>query len=65
MRDREQRFFLDQRIHETLLGSGVIWNDGSSYVGTASDGVEVLLGTVGDEESLERYLTKNPTPSHW
>ena len=51
-----------------LLASGDIWIDeefGMEYVGLASDGVEVNIGTVGQEDALEWLLSLKPTPEDW
>lgn len=48
-----------------LLKDGSVWLDGREYVGRATDGVEVSLGSLGDEEWIEKYLSANPTPDTW
>jgi hypothetical protein len=35
------------------------------YVGIAYDDVEVLLGYVGEEDAIEKYLADHPTPREW
>ena len=52
-------------ILEHLIKKGSVYIDSSEYVGIASDGIEVHLGTVGYEESLYRYLLARPTPDLW
>lgn len=47
------------------LADHTIVNIGEWYVGRCADGVEVLLGPVGDEARIERYLADYPTPNHW
>lgn len=36
-----------------------------AYYGTNAEGVELILGTMGGEDELERYLVKHPTPNEW
>lgn len=47
------------------LKEGNIFIDKREYVGKASDGREVLIGTVGMEDSLEDYLKHFPGPDLW
>lgn len=49
----------------TALANCWIFVYRGEYIGTASDGLRVLLGTVGDEAIIEKYLTQCPTPHHW
>ena len=54
------------KILEEHLKSGVIKVIGcSEYIGIASDGEEVALGTFGMEDNLARYLFARPTPDKW
>jgi hypothetical protein len=55
-----------------LYGQGLVWLDNISIspvlVGTASDGVRVLLGAVHDAPATaltEEYLKDHPTPDTW
>ena len=48
-----------------LVHSGKMFMEDGEYVGIASDGVQVILGTVGEEDRLARYLTDHPTPDTW
>lgn len=50
---------------EKLLESGSIIAWCGEYIGTASDGVEVILGEIGREDTLESYLLSHPTPETW
>jgi len=52
-------------ILDSLIYAGTIWIEGTEYVGKASDGVVVLIGTVGWEKDTERYLTQRPKPEQW
>ncbi len=45
-----------------LMATGVVYFD-REYVGVASDGTEVSIGT--DKESALRYLASHPTPDTW
>ena len=48
-----------------LIASGAITMKDGEYVGTASDGVDVLIGSEGRESDAEAYLTDYPTPDLW
>lgn len=48
-----------------LLADGTIRVEGREYVGTASDGVVVSLGSVGEERQLLAYLLAHPSPETW
>jgi hypothetical protein len=49
-----------------LITRGIVWIErGQEYVGRASDGVLVTLGSVGDEKQIIAYLTEHPTPDSW
>lgn len=48
-----------------LMEEGHIWVDGREYVGLASDGVEVHIGQFDEEDSVEEYLKRHPTPAEW
>lgn len=54
-------------ILNDLIESGDIFLDESigEYVGKASDGIDVCLGDINSEESVERYLSQNPGPEYW
>lgn len=49
---------------DKLIKSGDIRIDRGEYVGKAKDGVEVLIGEVGDEARIETYLQEYP-PDKW
>ena len=53
-----------QRLKE-LMESGIIWIEDGTYIGMASDGVEVQLGIVGEEKRLEKYLEACPETNQW
>jgi hypothetical protein len=58
---------LDEK-HPTLsklLVAGTITIDKGEYIGKASDGVTVSIGTCGYEDAAERYLAARPTPDLW
>lgn len=61
MNDRE--FWQGSAILFAFLTNGVIRKENGEYIGTASDGVEVDLGT--DVEFLCKYLANHPTPDTW
>jgi hypothetical protein len=48
-----------------LMDNGDIFLDGETYVGKASDGVEVQIGMVGEEDRIEKYLKSYPSPDTW
>jgi len=49
-----------------LIESGIIWIDEDfNYVGMAADGEEVILGNVGEEDKVERYLQDYPETNQW
>lgn len=50
---------------DSLLASGVVWVEGSDYIGRASDGVVVSIGIVGMERTAEDYLKIHSTPDTW
>lgn len=50
-------------ILTSLMSQGLVWFDGSHYLGRASDGVIVNLSH--DAVSAERYLQAYPNPSDW
>ena len=52
-------------ILNSLLDRGVIYVDGSEYVGITPEPEDVNLGTIGLEEALEAYLKDYPDPSNW
>lgn len=61
---------VDSKKFPTLaayLDNGSIWIDAdNSYVGKASDGTMVQIGTVGfNDKGTESYLVANPTPDTW
>ena len=47
------------------LKAGIIFIDGTLYIAKAADGIEVVIGYVGNENSLEDYLQNYPTPKDW
>lgn len=52
-------------ILNSLIASGAIRVVDRDLIGTAADGVEVLIGSIGHESLAERYLSDFPTPAHW
>ena len=48
-----------------LIKSGAIYLGDDVYYGKASDGLEVVLGSLGREWQIEVYLEKYPTPDKW
>ena len=51
---------------EKLMEKGVIYIEcNRDYCGIASDGVEVQLGNVGQEDVINNYLETHPTPDTW
>lgn len=54
-----------ERLALHLEAGTILVSKDEYYVGHASDGKEVTLGSRGDELTIERYLTENPTPNHW
>lgn len=55
---------MEHRLDQHLR-LGTIFVENGQYIGKAADGTEVFLGTVGDEASLEGYLSAYPQPSDW
>ena len=54
----------EKKLQE-YINNGTIWIEDDEYVGKASDGIIVGLGSVGEEERMERYLKACPTPDKW
>jgi len=54
-----------KQIYEALLSYGSIFILDKHYYGKAGDGLEVVLGTVGDETPMYRYLEDFPSPTDW
>ncbi len=52
-------------VLEALLRSGAVWIEDEEYLGTASDGETVFLGSEGLEDSIYRYLSDRPLPEQW
>lgn len=52
-------------ILDSLIESGDITMDGHTYVGHASDGVEVQIGVDYKPEFAELYLRDYPSPDTW
>jgi len=50
---------------QDLLDAGTIYEVDGLYCGVAEDGIEVILGHVGGEDSLARYINEYPTPADW
>ena len=50
---------------DRLLQSGDIWIERGEYIGRASDGIIVSIGTIGFEQDAERYLRARPDPKDW
>lgn len=48
-----------------LLKAGTVWQEGSAYVGRASDGVVVQVGDTINIAGTERYLSARPNPKDW
>jgi hypothetical protein len=50
----------------SLIEQGLVWLDeNNEYVGRASDGIEVSIGSIHDRERCERYLKDRPSPDRW
>ena len=47
------------------VARGLVWVEDRCYVGRAFDYVVVVVGSVGDEQGTERYLSAHPTPYDW
>lgn len=47
------------------MAAGIIWIEGSTYVGRASDGVVVILGSAHDLASVVDYVNQHPGPEWW
>jgi hypothetical protein len=47
------------------LQNETIFMMSEAYVGRASDGAEVQIGNIGQEQNTEAYLTARPTPDMW
>lgn len=58
-------FMKDKSIIMVLMEQGKVKIVDREYIGTASDGVEVLLGQVGNECAMLRYLADHPSPNDW
>lgn len=56
---------MEHPILKLHLSDGTINRDGYDYVGQASDGKEVFIGNVGNEDQAEKYLQKHPNPTDW
>lgn len=54
-----------KEILESLLADGAIWLEGREYIGRASDGTEVALGSKDREDTIVQYLAIRPTPDDW
>jgi hypothetical protein len=52
-------------ILDGLLAAGDARLDGTTIVGRASDGTEVMLGVTFNTGAAERYLRDFPTPDTW
>jgi len=48
-----------------LFAAGIVWIEGTDYVGRASDGIVVQVGSVATEDATEDYLESHPFPSDW
>lgn len=54
------------RLQDLLTKKIVYFDDRSqAYVGRASDGVEVQIGSIGEELTIENYLNEHPGPESW
>ena len=56
--------YLNESILKKLMKSGKIVLKNGEYVGKSPDG-EVMLGTKGEEKTLEKYLKDYPNPEDW
>lgn len=54
-----------KRHFDDMMRKGIIRLVNREYIGRASDGVDVLLGTVGNEHAMMIYLVSHPSPSDW
>ncbi len=52
-------------LADRLEDGTVVVNNLGDLIGTASDGVEVSLGSIYSPTSTELYLNDFPTPSDW
>jgi hypothetical protein len=52
-------------ILNARLADGTIYLDGSTYVGRATDGVEVQIGDTTAMRATLAYLVDHPTPDTW
>ena len=50
---------------DALIKQGTVWQEGYQYLGRASDGTVVSIGTTNYERNAEYYLAANPTPDLW
>jgi hypothetical protein len=50
---------------DRALASGLVRLVDMEYVGTATDGVELTVGTILDKEATDRWLASYPTPDTW
>ena len=56
---------MSETILKKLLKDKIIFIEEDYYVGKASDNEEVILGNVGYEDDIEKYLKAHPTPDTW
>lgn len=57
--------YLNEGLLQKLIKAKKIFIDNGEYVGKASSGEEVSLGSIGDEKSVEKYLKSHPDPKDW
>ncbi len=50
---------------DALIALGTVWIEDCDYVGRASDGTVVSLGSVYDAGGTEGYLCEYSTPDTW
>lgn len=47
------------------MAAGIIWIEGSTYVGRASDGAVVQLGSIHELGRVVDYVNQHPGPEWW
>lgn len=48
-----------------LIQAGHVYVDSVDYIGKASDGEDIYLGSFGDEPILEQYFIEHPDKTTW
>ena len=56
---------IEYPILKLHLSDGTIFIDSEEYIGHASDGIDIRIGSVGDEGRAEEYLKDCPNPTDW